>query len=286
MKIKNIFFIIIILISNLFSNEKNKVILQLDWLHQFQFAGYYIAKEKGYYADNNIDVINKIIPLIKDEEREEIAKKYQLVLFEKINDYSWIYKFILPLLLAITIILLINSKMRTEIKKRKYAEEALKDYANRDSLTEIFNRAKIDSVIKEEIKNCKLLDETFSIIFFDIDDFKLINDDFGHIKGDNVLKKISSLVSNNIRETDIIGRWGGEEFIIILPKTTANKAFVFANNLRKLIGKSDFEINKALTVSIGITQYLKDDTKKDLIKRADEAMYYIKKQGKNAVKVL
>ena len=233
-----------------------------------------------------IDVINKIIPLIKDEEREEIAKKYQLVLFEKINDYSWIYKFILPLLLAITIILLINSKMRTEIKKRKYAEEALKDYANRDSLTEIFNRAKIDSVIKEEIKNCKLLDETFSIIFFDIDDFKLINDDFGHIKGDNVLKKISSLVSNNIRETDIIGRWGGEEFIIILPKTTANKAFVFANNLRKLIGKSDFEINKALTVSIGITQYLKDDTKKDLIKRADEAMYYIKKQGKNAVKVL
>ena len=233
-----------------------------------------------------IDVINKVIPLITNEEKEEITKKYQLILFEKINDYSWIYKFILPLLLTITIILLVNNKMRKEIKKRKYAEKALKDFANRDSLTGIYNRAKIDSVIKEEIKNCKSLNQTFSIIFFDIDDFKLVNDDFGHIKGDSVLKNITSLVSINIRETDIIGRWGGEEFIIILPKTTSDKALVFANNLRELICKSDFEINKPLTISIGITQYLENDTKRDLIKRADEAMYDIKKQGKNAAKVL
>ncbi len=233
-----------------------------------------------------IDVINKMIPLIKSEEREEIAKKYQLIIFEKINDYSWIYKYIFPLLLAILLILVINSKMRKEIRKRKNAEEALKDYANRDSLTKIYNRAKIDSVIEKEIKDFKILKEPFSIIFFDIDDFKLINDNFGHIKGDNVLIKISSLVTVNIRGTDIIGRWGGEEFIIILPKTTSDKAFVFANNLRELISNNNFDINKPLTISVGISEYSENDTKKDLIKRADEAMYYVKKQGKNAVKIL
>jgi len=233
-----------------------------------------------------IDIINKIIPLIKKDEKDKISKKYQLILFQEVNDYSWIYKYILPLLFTIIVILLANSKMRKEIRKRKFAEEALKDYSSRDSLTKIFNRAKIDSVIKEQIKNCKSSDETFSIIFFDIDNFKLINDNFGHIKGDNVLKNISNLVSENIRETDIIGRWGGEEFIIILPKTTANKALVFANKLRELICKNNFQINGQLTVSIGITQYLKNDSNKDLIKRADEAMYDIKRKGKNAVKVL
>lgn len=233
-----------------------------------------------------IDIINKIIPLISKKEKEEIVKKYQLIIFEKVNDYSWIYKFILPLLFAIIIILLVNNKMRKEISKRKKAEETLKDYANKDSLTKIFNRAKIDSVLKEEIKKAKLFDETFSVIFFDIDDFKLINDDFGHIKGDNVLIKLASLVSKNIRDSDIIGRWGGEEFIIILPNTTSNKAFILANNLRELVLKNNFEINKQLTISIGITQYTPNDTKKDLIKRADEAMYYVKNKGKNAVKIL
>ena len=233
-----------------------------------------------------IDVINKIIPLIENDEKKEISKKYQLILFEKINDYSWVYKFVFPLLFTIIIILLVNSKMRKEIRKRKKAEEALKDYSNRDSLTKIFNRAKIDLAIKDEIKDCKSSGEVFSIIFFDIDNFKLINDDFGHIKGDNILKSISSLVSANIRETDIIGRWGGEEFIIILPKTNADKAFILANNLRELIYKNDFNLNRAVTISIGITQYLENDTNKDLIKRADKAMYYVKKQGKNSQKIL
>ena len=233
-----------------------------------------------------IDIINKILPLIKDNEKEEISKKYQLILFKQINDYSWVYKFIIPLLIAIVFISIVNNKMRKEISKRKQAEEALKAYANKDSLTKIYNRGKIDALLKKEINKYKALNETFSIVFFDIDDFKLINDDFGHSKGDEVLIDITTLVSKNIRDTDIIGRWGGEEFIIILPNTTSNKAFSLANNLRELISKNYFEINRPLTISIGISQYSKDDTKEDLIERADKAMYYIKEQGKNAVKIL
>ena len=233
-----------------------------------------------------IDIINKVIPLMTNQQREEIVKKYQLIMFKQINDYSWIYKFIIPLLFAIIIISLVNNKMRKEISKRKKAEEALKDYANKDNLTGIYNRRKIDSILKVEINKYKSSNETFSVIFFDIDDFKLINDNLGHIKGDNVLIEITSLVSKNIRDTDIIGRWGGEEFVIILPRTTSNKAFVLANNLRELVSKNDFTIGKSLTISVGITQCLENDTNKDLINRADNAMYYIKNKKKNAVKIL
>mgnify|MGYP005989614143 FL=1 len=197
------------------------------------------------------------------------------------------YTFLLPSLIAIIlIVLIINHKMRKEISRRKKAEKELQDYANKDSLTQIFNRGKIDLLIQDEIKKSKKHNHTFSIIFLDIDDFKRINDNFGHIKGDEVLIHISNLVSNNIRETDFIGRWGGEEFIILLPKTTSNDAFIIANDLKQLVSKTNFGINNTLTISLGISQYLQKDTKNDLIKRADDAMYFIKGQGKNAVKVL
>jgi len=233
-----------------------------------------------------INIINKIIPYLKKEEKEEILKQYQLTLINQIDDYSWIYKYILPLLLVLIIISIFNNRMRKEIFKRKQAEKDLKDSANRDSLTCIYNRGKIDKLIELQIKNSKISKEMFSIIFFDIDNFKQINDTFGHNKGDSVLIEMTSLISKNIRETDILGRWGGEEFIIILPKTTSDKAFILADNLRELISKNDFNLNKHITISLGIAQYTKKDTKEDLIQRADEAMYYIKTRGKNAVKIL
>jgi len=233
-----------------------------------------------------INIINKIIPFIEKNKKEEILKQYQLILIKEVTDYSWIYKFIIPLLFAISIISLFNSKMRKEIKKRRKAEENLKVFANNDSLTGIFNRGKIDKTLNFYIKRSKNMEEVFSIIFFDIDNFKQINDDFGHIKGDDVLIKISSLVKQNIRETDVFGRWGGEEFIIILPNTTSDKASILADNLRELISKYDFNINRPITVSLGVTEYSQKDTKEKIVHRVDEAMYFVKTHGKNAVKIL
>ena len=199
---------------------------------------------------------------------------------------KYLYTFTIPLLLIILIILIINHKMRNEISRRRKAEKELQNYANKDSLTQIFNRGKIDLLISDEIKKSKDKKQTFSIIFFDIDNLKRINDDFGHIKGDEVLVQISYLVSKNIRDTDTIGRWGGEEFVILLPNTSSNKAFIIADDLKQLVSKTDFGINSALTISLGITQYMQNDTKECLIQRADKAMYFIKNNGKNAVKIL
>ena len=233
-----------------------------------------------------LDIVNKIIPTLKKEDKEAILKQYQLIFIKQVNDYSWVYKYLTPLLFMLLVISFLNNKMRKEINKRKEAEEALKDYASKDSLTGIYNRGKIDELLKSQIKISKRYGETFSIIFFDIDNFKLINDDFGHIVGDDILKEISSLVSNNIRETDVIGRWGGEEFIIILPRITSNKAFILADNIRELVSVNNFSINRTITISLGITQYTKEDTKEDLIQRADEAMYFVKGKGRNGVKIL
>jgi len=233
-----------------------------------------------------IDIINKAIPYLEEEKKENILKKYQLIIIEQIDDNSLIYKFIIPLLFIILIFSILVNKMNNEINRKNKSEEELKDFANKDGLTSLYNKRKIDSIIKSEILNSETKDQTFSILFFDIDDFKLINDNFGHIVGDEVLKKLCNLISENIRQTDIFGRWGGEEFIVILSNTTTNKAFILADDLRKLVYENDFCLNKPISISIGITQYCENDSAEDIIKRADKAMYYVKKRGKNSVKVL
>jgi len=240
------------------------------------------SKKEDYIL---IDILNKIIEQIPQKEKDMISQKYQLLLYKHTNDYSWIYKYLLPLIILLLIIMFTNAKMRHEIKKRKIAERALKEYANKDSLTKVFNRRKIEILLSRQIKLSKKNEGTFSIIFFDIDNFKSINDEFGHERGDKVLITISDLVSKNIREFDYIGRWGGEEFIVILPNTKDTQAFDIAKKLKELILNTDFKIQRQLTSSFGITQYKIDDKKIELVKRADEAMYFVKNNGKNAVKI-
>ena len=249
----------------------------------------YVMEVRLSSSKNNqiaIDILNKIIDQIPQEEKDLIEHKYQLVLYQEINDYSWIYKYTLPLFIIIIIILIVNAKMRAEIKKRKVAEKALMNYANKDSLTKVFNRRKIEKIMTSQIKKAKESNSTFSIIFLDIDDFKSINDTLGHIKGDHVLVSISKLVSKHVRTSDYVGRWGGEEFIVILPNTNEKQAVKVAEFLKELIINKDLKIGKTLTSSFGVTEYKKDDTKADLIRRADQAMYYVKENGKNNIKVL
>ena len=233
-----------------------------------------------------IAVINKIIKGLDEKQKSLFIEKYQLILYQKVSDYSWVYKFLLPLIVLLIIIIVINTKLRNEIRKRKIAQLELIEYANTDRLTKIFNRGKIESLLIDEIKRAKRFNNTFSIIFMDIDDFKKINDDLGHLEGDAVLCSISEIISKNIREIDFFGRWGGEEFIIILPQTKSNQAYFLASNLMKIISSSTSKFNTTVTLSYGITEYKESDTKRDLVKRADEAMYTVKRNGKNNISIL
>ena len=184
--------------------------------------------------------------------------------------------------------LLSNMKLKNEelleiellkIEKEKEAE-IYKKISITDTLTKLNNRLKIDSDLKIKYDLFKRYDNCFSIIILDIDDFKLINDKHGHLVGDKVLKKVADILKNNSRITDIIGRWGGEEFIIITQEPIG-KAYYFTEKLRKKLENTILNTNIRCTASFGIAQIMNEDTIETLLQRADNALYCAKKTGKN-----
>ncbi len=233
-----------------------------------------------------IDIINKAILSISLEEKKAINSKYYHVIYRKSFDYSLIYKILLPLLIFILIILTINVKLKKEIKKRKEIEEELKKIASLDNLTKSYNRRTIEQIFESEISREKRYKRDLSIIFFDIDNFKKINDSFGHKEGDEVLIKISNLVKKHIRKADSFGRWGGEEFIIILPETSKEEAKQVACFIRNKINQHDFNLKRRITCSFGVSQFKENDTASSIISRTDDAMYDVKRNGKDGVKVV
>jgi len=123
----------------------------------------------------------------------------------------------------------------------------------------------------------------FSIIIMDIDFFKKVNDKYGHKVGDNVLVKIAEILKKNTRNLDVLGRWGGEEFLIICTETDINKAIVIAQKIRLKIEKHNFSIAGHLTCSFGVSQYNKNDKNESTFRRADKALYKAKNSGRNKV---
>jgi diguanylate cyclase (GGDEF)-like protein len=155
-----------------------------------------------------------------------------------------------------------------------------------DPLTHIYNRLHFGNFLDSEIDRVKRYGGTFSIIFFDLDHFKKINDEYGHLVGDEVLTEVAELVVDANRRADIFARYGGEEFIILSPATDISGARQHAERLRKGIEKHRFsEINK-LTCSFGVAEYKPDsDDVPSLFKRADTALYNAKKGGRNRVEI-
>ncbi len=155
-----------------------------------------------------------------------------------------------------------------------------------DPLTKIDNRSRFQENLDKHIVEIKRYDlEPFSIVFFDIDHFKLINDTHGHLIGDQVLKEIAQFVKSQLRQSDIFARWGGEEFVIVLLHTSLEQAQTTTENLRAKIAQNRFA-NLDVTCSFGVSHFdMKDDTDKSILKRADTAMYEAKNSGRNCVKI-
>lgn len=157
----------------------------------------------------------------------------------------------------------------------------LEEAATTDGLTKIFNRKKICVLINSEMK--KLGREKISLIMFDIDNFKRINDTYGHDMGDEVLVRISQTAKNSIRSQDSIGRWGGEEFMILLPDTKKEEAASIAERIRAAIHELKWEKMNQISVSVGVAEVREDEELQDTYKRVDNRLYYAKTHGKNQV---
>jgi diguanylate cyclase (GGDEF)-like protein len=172
-------------------------------------------------------------------------------------------------------------ELSNEIKERKLIEEELKKSATTDKLTQAYNRVKYDEIIENEIERSERYEQLLSVILFDIDNFKGVNDNHGHNVGDSVLVALTDVVKKNKRSVDCLIRWGGEEFLIVAPGIDLEGAKVLTERVRQAIEKFKFDGVGDITVSLGVTQFEKGDTEDTLIKRADDALYKAKMAGKN-----
>ncbi len=163
--------------------------------------------------------------------------------------------------------------------------KGLKRQATTDALTGLYNRVQFNESLSVETKRTVRYKTPLSLIMFDIDRFKPINDTYGHQAGDCVLQELTDLVARNIREQDVAARWGGEEFMLLIPDNDAQNAKQLAEKLRTEIEKSCFYGVCSVTCSFGVTQFRNDDSVESFTKRVDSAMYKAKDNGRNRVEV-
>ncbi len=180
----------------------------------------------------------------------------------------------------------INKAMKNKVDELYSMTNSLEQKAFKDNLTGINNRENFEDIFSIEITNAKINGQPLSLIIFDIDDFKLVNDTYGHQAGDIILKDLVSLIENNIKHGDIFARWGGEEFVILTPSTDINGTYNLAENLRKLVQLHHFNyVENNLTLSFGIAQLSEEDSKRSLFEKADKALYEAKKNGRNRTEI-
>ena len=175
------------------------------------------------------------------------------------------------------------SKMNEELLSKT---SILEEKASFDFLTKLYNRRKFNTFLEYEISKANRYKEEFlSLLLIDIDYFKNVNDFHGHLVGDNILQEVSKILTICSRDTDIVARWGGEEFILMLPQTNVEQAFLVAQKLRVTIEKHKFDEVKHITCSIGVTQFQRNEDKDTLFKRVDSALYKAKNAGRNRVEI-
>jgi len=235
-----------------------------------------------------ISILNKTIDNITIDEKRIIADKWTNVQFNKEIDYEMIFKIAIPLFLLLIYFIFNNKKLQKEIKLRILTQKKLEEIVNIDGLTGVYNRHYLNIITDELISNANRHKEELVFLIMDIDDFKGVNDTYGHIAGDDVLKQVTNKLKELTRPSDIIIRYGGEEFLVILKKTSPSDAYTVAEKLRVgvknlVISSSSIQEKINVTISSGLVSYNYNNylSIKEAIHDADLALYQAKNEGKN-----
>ena len=235
-------------------------------------------------------ILQKTVNSITNEMHRKILTKWIHIQYEKSIDYSLVWKVAIGAIFFILLVMYWNIKIRNANKLLKLAQKdiqqkniELNKLATTDKLTNINNRRKIEELLQHELNRDERFSHTFGLAILDIDYFKKVNDTFGHQTGDKVLQEIATLLTDNLRKTDFVGRFGGEEFIIICPESNKDEAISLMELIRKEIEKYTFKDIGKKTVSFGLTLSKEGDTIESILKRADKALYEAKNSGRNKV---
>ncbi|MHB1404277.1 MAG: GGDEF domain-containing protein, partial [Desulfitobacteriaceae bacterium] len=194
---------------------------------------------------------------------------------------------IISVFLYLSLAIFLSSISSYSLGKYKRLDFVNKQYfielSTKDQLTNTYNRLKFNESLSSEIQLARRYVNAFSLIMFDIDHFKKLNDENGHIFGDKVLIEIANIVKESVREVDVFARWGGEEFVILLPQTNCKEASALAERLRKSIYNKSFKKEMNLTCSFGVTSFSSQDDEDSIMDRVDMALYKAKESGRNVV---
>lgn len=169
-----------------------------------------------------------------------------------------------------------------DITERKRFEERLREMSERDPLTNVFNRRHLYSILEIESERARRYGTELSVVMFDIDHFKMVNDMHGHLAGDRVLVRIAEIVQEELRNVDMLARYGGEEFLIVAPGIGRQRAGVLAERLRMLIAAADFGPVPQITCSFGVYEFDGDGID-SIFRHVDDLLYKAKQQGRNCV---
>jgi diguanylate cyclase (GGDEF)-like protein/PAS domain S-box-containing protein len=170
-----------------------------------------------------------------------------------------------------------------DISERKQLEAAVLTLARTDHLTGLLNRRAGEESLERELVRARRFQRDVSLVLLDVDHFKRINDSAGHAGGDHVLRKLAGILSTRIRGSDVPIRWGGEEFLLVLPETALSGASELAESLRRMVEESDFEAVPKVTVSLGVVTIDERETPQQAIARCDARLYEAKSGGRNRV---
>ncbi len=231
-----------------------------------------------------LSILNKGISSFSANERQDLHNSWITVHYDKGIDYALLWK-ILAGMSVFPLLLLYRYYIVSRYNKKLILMNSKLDALYKtDRLTGVFNRHMLDGEMERELARSVRYDSPFSVIILDIDHFKKVNDTYGHHVGDTVLVAISSLLAGNVRETDVVGRWGGEEFLIICPETKIEGATRLAEKLRKKVEELRCEsVKDSVTASFGVARIVKGESSEELIRRADRALYKAKEISRNCV---
>ncbi len=232
-----------------------------------------------------LSILQRAVDSIEPKARNEIMRNWFSFRFETGTDNSRLWQVSLIAFLGIAFVVYRYFMQKQFNRRLKAKNKELQHLSETDQLTGAYNRMKTDSLLAIEFERSRRYGRNLSVVMFDLDHFKSINDTYGHQEGDRVLIVVAALVKEHIRQHDVLGRWGGEEFLILCPKTDLRGAKKLAENLRTELARFDFGKIDDVTASFGVAQTTTTDDVRRLIRRADDALYEAKQTGRNCVRV-
>jgi polar amino acid transport system substrate-binding protein len=239
----------------------------------------------GFVSRNDEPLLGSIMQKASDsisyKENRAIVSRWVSVKLEPSFDYSLFWKIGTAVVLILVGVIAWNRRLASLNRKLAQAYAELDRLAVTDTLTGLSNRLRLDAAMAQEWARCERQQGCFSLILLDIDKFKNVNDTYGHLVGDTVLIEVARVLTSNMRKIDVLGRWGGEEFLIMCPNTGSEAAVVVAEKLRVALAAHDIAVAGAQTASFGITTYRTGDTIREMMIRVDAAMYIAKETGRN-----